>query len=88
MRYVLFILMSSLGLSGCGCSPAPADPAPAPATQREAAIQALEARETALGEDGSSQALQQALELRDGLDAQQREATRAASGEPAADDQP
>ncbi len=88
MRDVLFILIAGLGLSGCGCSPAPADPAPKPATQREAAVRALQARETALGEDGGSQALQHALDLRDGLDAQQREATRAASGDPAPSDQP
>lgn len=82
---ILIIALCVLGLGGCGCSVPPAEPAPEPKTEREAAVKALEAHETLFGQEGAggSQALEQMLEQRDALEAQQREAMRAASGDEA-----
>jgi predicted small lipoprotein YifL len=83
----LGVVVLLVAIDGCGCSgPAPAAPEPTkapPANARDAAVQGLEAREALLGETGAtgSKALQQTLDLRDGLNAQQQEATRAAGGE-------
>lgn len=82
MRIVI-ALLSVLGLTGCGCSVPPAEPAPEPKDQREAGVKALQAHETLFGQEGSGapEALEQMLEQRDALEAQQREAMRAASGD-------
>lgn len=83
---ILIALVAISALAGCGCSVPPAEPAPEPKDQREAGVKALQAHETLFGQEGSGgpEALEQMLKQQDELEAKQREAMRAASGDEAA----
>lgn len=86
MKTLLLLVGFLLGLTalvGCGCSAEPEAQHQAnqpPTNDRERALQGLEARDAALGQDGGAQALQQTLDLRDSLDAQTQQATQQAAG--------
>lgn len=75
-----FVLLT---LAACGCSAAPEEGAaqPPPQNARDQAVQSLQAREALLGSDGSTEALQKTLEIRDARDAEQQQATEAAGAE-------
>jgi len=80
---IFIIAIALLHLAACGCASAPADGGQAnhpPTNDRERALQGIEARDAALGQDGGAQALQQTLDLRDSLDAQTQQATQQAAG--------